>query len=532
MTHPKNTIPKNTVSAPAIHHHASRRLFMRQASALSLVAGAGAPLALNLLAAGSAAAQPADEYRAIVCLFMFGGNDAFNMVLPTDTASFNAYTAMRSSIALLPPGTPANPGASAGSPARLGGVLPITPSRPQGRTYALHPLMKDMQSLFNGTPDNERRLAIVANIGPLVAPTTKLQYAQPAYPLPPRLFSHNDQQSVWQTMKPEGATIGWGGRIADMVAGGANSSVFTAISAAGNAVWLSGQDVRQYQVSGFGATRLGADSLGKVYGSTTVAAALAGIAQSAQGGHVLETDVATIAGRSISSEAILRGKLLPASDPAFGTPPSTGGYDPTKDPKLQYLNPADGKLEFSPLAQQLQMVARLVQAGVTNGLPGVKRQVFFVSLGGFDTHSNQNSQHTDLMARVAHAMQYFDTALGAIKARNSVTTFTASDFGRSFTSNGDGTDHGWGAHQFVMGGAVKGGDLYGSFPTLSVRTSGTDEFASPDQVRNGALLPTTSVDQLGATLGSWFGLSPTRALEVFPNLANFNPGVRNLGFMT
>jgi uncharacterized protein (DUF1501 family) len=136
------------------------------------------------------------------------------------------------------------------------------------------------------------------------------------------------------------------------------------------------------------------------------------------------------------------------------------------------------------------------------------------------------------MARVAHAMQYFDTALGAIGARNNVTTFTASDFGRSFTSNGDGTDHGWGAHQFVMGGAVKGGDLYGSFPTLVGRTSGTDDFASPDQVRNGALLPTTSVDQLGATLGRWFGLSDTSALEVFPNLANFNPSVRNLGFMT
>jgi uncharacterized protein (DUF1501 family) len=530
MTHPK-THPKNTVHAPAIHHHASRRLFMRQASALSLVAGAGAPLALNLLAAGSAAAQPAGEYRAIVCLFMFGGNDAFNMVLPTDTASFNAYTAMRSSIALLRPGTPANPGASAGSPARLGGVLPIMPTRPQDRTYALHPLMKDMQALFNGGLDTQRRLAIIPNIGPLVAPTTKLQYTQATVSLPPRLFSHNDQQSVWQTFKPEGATVGWGGRIADMVAGGANSSVFTAISAAGNAVWLSGQDVRQYQVSGAGATRLGADSANKVYGSTAVATALAEIAKSAQSGHVLETDVATIAGRSISSETILRG-LLPASNPAFGTPPSSAGsYNPTTDPKLQYRDPATDQLEFSPLAQQLQMVARLVQAGVTNGLPGVKRQVFFVSLGGFDTHSNQNSTHTDLMARVAHAMQYFDTALGNINARNNVTTFTASDFGRSFTSNGDGTDHGWGAHHFVMGGAVKGGDLYGSFPTL-VGRSGTGEFNSPDQVRNGALLPTTSVDQLGATLGGWFGLSAKQAEEVFPNLKNFNPSAHNLGFMT
>jgi uncharacterized protein (DUF1501 family) len=177
------------------------------------------------------------------------------------------------------------------------------------------------------------------------------------------------------------------------------------------------------------------------------------------------------------------------------------------------------------------MVARLVQAGVLRKT-GVKRQVFFVSLGGFDTHSKQNSQHTELMARVAHAMAYFDTALGNIKARNNVTTFTASDFGRSFTSNGDGTDHGWGAHHFVMGGAVRGGDLYGIFPTLGARSSNTGEFNSPDQVRNGALLPNTSVDQLGATLGGWFGLSAKQAEDVFPNLVNFDQAARNLGFMT
>jgi uncharacterized protein (DUF1501 family) len=523
MTH-----PKIMSGAPAVHHHASRRLFMHQASALSLVAGAGAPLAFNLLAAGSAAAQTADDYRAIVCLFMFGGNDAFNMVLPTDSATWATYTAMRSSIALLPPGTLGNPGASAGSPARLGGVLPVTPARPQGRTYALHPLMKDMQSLF----DIEKRLAIVPNIGPLVRPTTKAQYNLPGYALPPRLFSHNDQQSVWQTMMPEGATLGWGGRMADMVAGGNTQAVFTAISAAGSAAWLSGKDVRQYQVSGSGALRFGADNSNLVYGSGAVTTALQTIAGKAQSGHVLERDVALIADRSITSGATLRDALAPASDTNFGTPPAAGGaYIPALDPKLQYKSPDSGQFVFSPLAQQLQMVARLVQAGVLRKT-GVKRQVFFVSLGGFDTHSKQNSQHTELMARVAHAMAYFDTALGNIKARNNVTTFTASDFGRSFTSNGDGTDHGWGAHHFVMGGAVRGGDLYGTFPTLGARNSNTGEFNSPDQVRNGALLPTTSVDQLGATLGGWFGLSAKQAEDVFPNLVNFDQAARNLGFMT
>ena len=218
--------------APAIHHHTSRRLFMRQASALSLAAGVGAPLALNLLAAGSAAAQSAGDYRAVVCLFMFGGNDAFNMVLPTDGATWAAYSAMRSSIALLPPGTPPNSSASTGSVARWGGVLPIAPMNPQGRTYALHPLMTSLQSLFN----TEQRLAVVANVGPLVAPTTKAQYNQPSHPRPLRLFSHNDQQVTWQTMMPEGATLGWGGRMADQLAGSNTAAVFTSISAAGNAV--------------------------------------------------------------------------------------------------------------------------------------------------------------------------------------------------------------------------------------------------------------------------------------------------------
>ena len=520
---------KTFFGAPAVHHNESRRLFLRQASAMSVMAGVGAPMALNLLATGAAAAQTAGDYRAVVCLFMFGGNDSFNMVLPTDSASWNAYTTTRSSIALLAQGTPPNAGAQAGSPERLGGVLPLalmSPSDARGRSLALHPLMGGLQTLFN----TDRRLAVVSNVGPLVAPTTKAQFARSTHPRPPRLFSHNDQQSIWQTMRPEGATQGWGGRMADMVAGGNSRAVFTAISAAGSSAWLSGQSVRQYQVSGTGALRMGADSTNRVYGSNAVASALENISRSTRSSHVLEADVAGIADRSISAEALLRGALRPASDAAFGSAPTSGSYNPRTDPKLQFPNPVTGAPEFSALAQQLQVVARLVQAGMS-GATGVRRQVFFVSMGGFDTHSNQNTQHAKLMAQLAHGMQYFDTALGAVNARNSVTTFTASDFGRTFTSNGDGTDHGWGAHQFVMGGAVRGGHVYGALPTLLAKNARTGEFDSPDQLRNGALLPTTSVDQLGGTLGRWFGLSDSQALEVFPQLANFSADARNLGFM-
>ncbi len=512
-------------------HDASRRLFLRHAGTLSALAGAGAPLALNLLAAGSAGAQTATDYKALVCLFMFGGNDAFNMVLPTDSASWAAYAATRTQqpdpIALLAPGTPPDGAAAAASPARLGGVLPIAPLNAQGRTFALHPLLGRLQTMF----DTDRRLAIVANVGPLIRPTTKAQYGQATHPRPARLFSHNDQQSTWQALAPEGATRGWGGRMGDMLAALNQRTVFTAISASGSSVWLAGQGVQQYQVGAGGAIRLGADGNGRVYGSTAVADALARIAGGTRSSHVLEADLAAIARRSMDAEATLRTALRPASDPAFGTAPASGAYNANNDPKLQYPNPLTGANAFNPVAQQLQVVARLVDAGIA-GLTGVRRQLFFVSLGGFDTHDFQNRSQADLMARLAHALAYFDGALGALNARSAVTTFTASDFGRTFTSNGDGTDHGWGAHHFVMGGAVRGGDLYGRFPVLATKNANNNNFdGSPDQLGNGSLLPEVAVDQLGATLGAWFGLSATQTGEVFPNLANFDPARRNLGFM-
>jgi len=520
---------------PFVQGPASRRLFLQQAGAVSLAAGAGAPMALNLLAAGSAAAQSAGDYKALVCLFLFGGNDAYNMVLATDTSSFSAYTATRNQapdpISLLAPGTAPVPTAAVGSPQRLGGVLAINPANANalntGRTIALHPLMGQLQTMF----DTDKRLAIVPNIGPLIKPTTKAQYGQATYPKPARLYSHNDQQSTWQALAPEGATAGWGGRMADALAAMNTRTVFTSVSATGGTVWLSGRNIQQYQVSAAGAIRLGANTAGQVYGSTVVADTLNRMAGQARGTHVFHTDVAAVAQRSIDAEALLRSALKPASDAAFGTAPASGTYNPANDPKLQYDNPLTGAKAFNAVAQQLQVVARMVDAGVS-GATGVRRQVFFVSLGGFDTHDFQNRNQADLMARLSHALRYFDTALGALNARSSVTTFTASDFGRTFTSNGDGTDHGWGSHHFVMGGAVKGGDLYGRFPTLGAKNANNNNFdSSPDQLGNGALLPEVSVDQLGATLGRWFGVSDTDLNAIFPNLANFDAAKRDLGFM-
>jgi uncharacterized protein (DUF1501 family) len=518
---------------------ASRRAFLQQAAALSSMVGGGAaaPWALRLGALGAASALASaqaagSDYRALVCVFLFGGNDSFNTLLPTDSTSWDAYQATRNQapdpIALRAVGTPADAAAPVGSPARLGGALPLVPLNTQGRSYALHPLLAGLKPLF----ETERRLAIVPNVGPLIRPTTKAQYASEGHPRPARLFSHNDQQNTWMALGPEGTTEGWGGRMGDLLVAGNAQPIFTAISATGNAVWLAGEQVRQYQVSSAGAIRLGVDSNGRVYGSTTVGAALQRLATSVRTGHPYDADLAAVARRSIEAEAALRTALLPASGAPFGTPPAAGGtYNANNDPLLRYDNPLTGTTAANPLAQQLQVVARLVEASV-RGSTGARRQVFFVSLGGFDTHDSQNRNHADLMARVAQALGYFDSTLGALGVRNQVTTFTASDFGRTFTSNGDGTDHGWGAHHFVMGGAVRGGDLYGRFPVLARKNSSNNNFdASPDQLGNGSLLPERSVDQLGATLGRWMGLSDGQLADIFPNLANFDPGVRNLGFM-
>ena len=500
---------------------ASRREFLRRAGALS-IAGPAAPFALNLAGVGSAAAQSAPGYKALVCLFLYGGNDAFNMVLPTDAASWSAYLAVRNqapdSIALRSPGTPAVLSAGGGSPDRLGGVPAIDPLRAQGRSFALHPTMTGARDLFAA-----RRLAIVSNVGPLVRPTTKAEYHDDRFAKPAKLFSHNDQQSTWQAYAPEGAIAGWGGRMGDLLASANDRAVFTSISASGNAVWLSGQTVLQYQVSTRGAIRIGSSS-GTLYGSKTAFEKMQGIMRGARSAHVLEKDHAAVVARSIDAEAALSAALPPADVAPYGTPGPTGA---SGDPLLLYDSPLSGGKAMNPLAQQLQIVARTI--GARTAL-GARRQVFFVSMGGFDTHDGQNRTQADNLARLSHALQYFDTALVAMGVGNNVTTFTASDFGRTFTSNGDGTDHGWGAHHFVMGGAVRGGDLYGHFPAYGTST-GRGDFASPNQIGNGALLPEVSVDQYAATLGHWFGLSDGQLLELFPNLANFDTGVRKLGFM-
>ena len=509
-----------------------RRHLLRLGGAMSVL-GVGAPFAMQLAAAGSAAGQSAPDYKALVCIFLFGGNDSHNTVLATDTDSWGRYFATRNTgsapIALMPVGTAPTPVgqtssvtgrvAAAGTPEAWGGVLPITPKTAQaipagtnasGRTFGLHPFLGPMQSLFN-----EGRLAVVANVGTLIQPTTKTQYQTKTVPLPASLFSHNDQQSTWQALSTEGARTGWGGRFADLMAGmNGGNTLFTAVSTGGNAVFLSGRSVVQYQLSTGAqpAVVINGQQGNTLFGSSLAPASVRDLITDTNLSSSFAADYSTVVARSIAASATVNSAFTQGVVTGLAAAPA-------------YTNPISGLVEGNSLALQLQTVARMIAAAP--GL-GVRRQVFFVSLGGWDTHDFQNTTQPNLLAKVAHAMSYFDGALsnvGGIDRRAQVTTFTASDFSRTITTNGDGTDHAWGGHHFIMGGAVKGQDIYGQYPTIGPDVGG---FNNPDNI-NGYLIPTTSVDQYGATLGRWFGATDSEIDVIFPRLAGFQN--RYLGFL-
>ncbi len=509
-----------------------RRHLLRAGGAFSIL-GTAAPFALQMAAVGSAASESTPDYKALVCLFMVGGNDANNMLLATDTDSWGRYYATRNignePIALMPVGTPATPVGQVSSltrrtvamnmPEAWGGVLPIVPNTvnpvPAGtsasaRSFALHPAMSALRPIFNAG-----RLAAVASIGTLVTPVTKAAYVAKKATLPANLFSHNDQVSTWQSGNVEGAKVGWGGRFADLLAGmNGSNTLFTGISLAGNAVFLAGQSIAQYQITTGNTPALtftGATAA-SVFGSSAAPAIISDIVKSSNGANILSADYADLNARSINAAGGLNAAFQGAASLAVPAPTT-------------YTNPSTGVIGQNSLAVQLQSVAKMIAAGPSLGL---RRQLFFVSLGGFDNHDYQNDVQPNLLAQVAHALAYFDGVLaniGGLDMRANVTTFTASDFSRTFASNGDGTDHAWGGHHFVMGGAVQGKDIYGQFPTVGL-DAGT--FYNPD-FAGSIMIPRISVDQYGATLGRWFGASDSDLSTIFPNLKNFSS--RYLGFI-
>jgi uncharacterized protein (DUF1501 family) len=486
----------------------TRRAFLRRSAQLALT-GAALPTALNLAAIGEAAAFNATGYKALVCVFLYGGNDPWNTVVSYDNTNYDLYSAVRGGAAGRTAG-----GVALGQAALTNTLLTPATALTNGRQYALHPTMTGLASLFNAG-----QAAIQLNVGPLVVPLTKAQYEgsnRSLYPLPPKLFSHNDQQSIWQSSSPEGSTVGWGGNIGDLaLSSNAGGSLFTCISVTGNAVFLSGDQALSYQVSSKGAVKIDCVS-NNVYGSAAIKTAMRDLVQQARS-DVLENEYNRVTQRSIAAESSINGGIGATATAATA---NTGEFAPFV-----------GIPANNSLASQLKMVTRLIAA--RNSL-STKRQVFFVSLGGFDLHDNLLSGHVTNMTRVSQAMTAFYQTTANLGVANDVTAFTASDFGRTLTSNGDGSDHGWGNHHFVVGGAVKGKAFYGAPPPVSIG-NGT---AAEDQwhVGQGRLLPSTSVDQYAATLASWFGVEPTELAGILPNLRNFGaPNAANypanLGFL-
>lgn len=461
----------------------SRRDFLKLAGAVG-VNSMIAPLSINLAAMSKAAAENATDYKALVGIFLYGGNDHNNTVIPADKANYNAYKNIRPDIAISQEAINAT-------------KLNILNSLPSNMLeLALHPKMGKMKALFE-----QQKLALLFNVGPLYTPTTIEQYNKKSVPLPPNLFSHNDQQSIWQSFQPEGAKQGWGGKALDVIMDGGNTSLFTSITTSSNHVFLSGNSNRPYRLSGDqGIPIYGAREGDELYKSKLCSQIFRQLLTE-NNENIIANEYSKIIARSMDAESIIRNGFSNIDENLLD---SLDSYFPNED----------------SLSVQLKSVAKLIAIRDQLDFP-LKRQVFMVSLPGFDHHDNLLGRHDVLLQQLSEAMNGFYKATEALKMSNSVTTFTASDFGRTFTSNGDGSDHGWGSHHFIMGGAVNGGKTYGELPEYALKTN--------LDVGQGRLLPTTSVSSYMATLAQWFGVSEGDLEYISPYINNFDN--KNIGFM-
>lgn len=465
----------------------SRRAFLTAAGGLAAtgLGRFGTPLAMNLaglgsLAAGHASAATTDDgYKAIVCLFMQGGNDSHNWVVPTDTGNYASYAAARRELTVA-----------------SNKLLAMSASgQSSGRTFGMPQELAPLHARYEAG-----QCAVVANVGTLVRPITKGEYAN-GVGLPAKLYSHNDQQAMWQSLQPEGAATGWGGRMGDALMVANQQPVFTAISTSGNAVFLSGSKVSQYQLGLNGPVMINPAQAGTHAGSTAVPTALKNMLATTSSPNDFQAEYLKVVQRSLATAGTLQSALSGAGIAALPTANVTL-------PDGSTLN-----LASDALARQLRVVAQMIAAAPSLGM---RRQVFMVSVSGFDAHAFQMRDQPMMMARVAQSVDWFMSALQGVGMFNNVTLFTASDFGRTLVSNGDGSDHGWGGHHLVVGGAVKGKQIFGEFPITALGTS-TD-------VGSGRLLPGISVTQLASSLGGWMGLTTAERQIALPNLSNFGAG--------
>ena len=448
----------------------SRREFMR------LGAHGAAATALWLTLGGQArAAADVSGYKALVCLYLVGGNNGFNMLVPTTSAGYSVYAASRSNLAI--------PQAS---------LLALNGTASDGYAYGLHPSMAATQALFNAG-----HVAILGNVGTLVQPTTLAQAKAESVTLPRQLFSHLDQSTEWMTSLPDQSTrTGWAGRMADvLVQQGFAPKLAVNLTLDGSNYWQEGNVTQPYPVSAGGAPTLKVTEDPYYRDGARQQAAQALLALARADANLMTAEFANLLVSSANKVAIVNNALT-----AAGT---------LSTPFPAIANDGD-------LGQQLNQVALTIKAHAALDA----RQIFFVQMGGFDTHDDELATQASLLNIVSSNLNAFSNAMNEIGMQNNVTLFTMSEFGRSLGSNGNGSDHAWGSHHLIMGGAVHGG-YYGRMPDLALDGA--------DDVGDGRVLPSTSTDQYGATLARWFGIDDAQLDTVFPNLAHFP--TRTLGFL-
>ena len=463
----------------------TRREFIGQATCAGFsLAGMLSTMGTLRLFNASLSAQtiPFDtDFKALICLFQYGGNDGNNVIIPTDASGYNAYSTARGALAL--------PSAN---------LNPLT-----GLGFGLHPSMPRLAGLFNAG-----KAAAIANVGTLVGPLDKTTYKKGGAAVPPYLFSHSDQQVQWQTSVPDSPLkVGWGGRLADLSqALNAGSQISMNISLAGQNYFQVGNEVIQYPVSTNGSIGL------NNYTSTSTPTKQQYVAvRDVVGhsyGHVFEQEYVNVIGRAIGNDTLIKSVLatIPLYNEKFvaSTTNGVGTANPT----------------LNPVASQLRMILRMIAAQQALGM---KRQIYFAAVGGYDTHSDQLVEQALLLRQLDNGLADFNQAVADLGMANSVTAFTASDFSRTYAGNSAGTDHAWGNHHFVTGGAVKGGQIYGTMPDLTL--SGPNDTGS-----RGSWIPSISTDEYSATLAKWFGISPANMAMVLPNIGRFSRP--DLGFMT
>jgi uncharacterized protein (DUF1501 family) len=494
----------------------TRRDFIRRAACAAVGTAAMTSAISDLRLMNAAVAQSnigPNDYKALVCIFLQGGNDSNNMIIPTLASQYANYASIRTPVLAIPSSA----------------ILPVNSLDGDGNTYGLHPSCPELQTLFG-----EGKLAFLFNTGTLVYPVTRSQYIA-GMNKPPQLFSHADQQTQWQTSVPDQPpTTGWGGRCADLLnAVQPNAPISLMVSLAGANTFEVGNIVSQYSVSTSGAISLampGTPSGGASINRLPTLMSILGLPYT----NLQAQAYASVAEHAIATSTNLNNAISATTNANYWT--NVNPFTSATGFPAKISPPAGGAAFTSSLSQQLQMVARLIAAGSTaaaSGGFGMKRQIFFCQVGGYDLHTGQTSYsntnpnnvligaHTNLLAELSQSMYAFQRAMEQLGLSNKVTSFTASDFGRTFPSNGQGSDHGWGSHHLILGGAVNGQRTYGQFPALTIN--------GPNDTSTGRWIPTTAIDQYFATLATWFGVDPGNLATVFPNIGRFPSS--NLGFI-